>query len=386
MPSLAGFDSFGSFMRGMESGQAQQDRQRKIQQEAEDRAYQQSERDYQAKQRAQLDPLRARLLGSQVTDAENRTQWGAEDRPYLFQSLQDRAAGAGIDRKLKEHEYANLPEKERRQREVHDLNVQNTRQAMNVRAAQEGRLAALDQMRMQMAELGLDDARLQRDQRDFAAKIGDPARRFALTGDTKGISAAFREVTGGEGELVRKDDGSYAISSPEGETPIGTRNDVIRVLSTFSQSPEAYLNLQYQIATGAGRAGSAQPANVREIEYIAERMPRLEGESDQDHFMRAAEFVKRTGVRDPEVEFRSLMLKIMEGQRAETGKVDRDAALEEARYIMGQKLSPRQQGGGERRATGRTQDDPIEVSTLSSRPPPGTWVRLPDGNVAQVPN
>ena len=372
MPSLAGFDSFGSFMRGKGAAQAEQDRVRQLQRDEEDRAYQQAERQYQTQRRGVLDQRVDTTWDQQQDDRVEDRGW----QQYM----------RGAQKEDRAYQLERRPIEAQQKDDAHALNMRNVQQSMGIRASQEGRSAALDQMRMQMAELGLDDAKLQRDQRNFAAKIGGPARRFAMTGDTKDISAAFREVTGGEGELVRKDDGSYAISSPEGETPIGTRDDVMRVLSTFSQSPEAYLNLQYQIATGAGRAGSAQPANVREIEYIAERMPRLEGESDQDHFMRAAEFVKRTGVRDPEVEFRSLMLKIMEGQRAATGKVDRDAALEEARYIMGQKLSPRQQGGGERRATGRTQDDPIDVSTLSSRPPPGTWVRLPDGNVAQVPN
>lgn len=372
MVSLAGFDSFGSFMRGKAAAQSEQDRERQLQRDEEDRAFQQSERQYQTQRRGVLDERADTTWGQQQEDRVEDRDWqkyvrGAQKQDRAFQ----------LERR---------PIETQQRDQLHNLNVRGAQQGMNIRAAQEGRAAARDQMQMQMAELQLDDANLKREHRDFAAKIGAPARRFAITGDTKEISAVFREVAGGEGELVKKDDGTYAIATPEGETPIGTRDDVMNVLATFAQSPEAYLNLRYQAATGGVRNGGKLPASVQEIEYIAKRMPRLEGESDQDHFMRAAEFVKRTGVRDPEVEFRSTMLKIMDAQRAETGRADRDAAVEEARYIMGQKLSPSRPGGGQARSAGQTQDDPIDVTTLASKPPPGTWVKLPNGNVMQIPN
>lgn len=367
MASLAGFDSFGSFMRGMGAGQAQQDRARQFQREEEDRAYQQGEREYQQQRRGVIDQRQDTTWDQSQADRVEDRDW----QRYM----------RGAQREDRDYTLQRRPIEAQQKDAAHDLNMQSTRQAMGIRGAQAQRSAQADSIKLQMAELGLDEAQLVRQHREFAAKIGGPARRFAMTGDTRELSAVWREAVGGDGELVQKQDGTYVIASPtQGEQPIGSRDDVITALSTFSQSPEAYLTLQHQLATGIGQRGQRAPAAVETLEYYARRMPQRQGESDEDYFARVSGAANQAKSRPEQERFEALMQRIMSTQEVP----DPQAAAVQAREIMNTPFRDRMPATSGQR--GQSQDNPVDAQSLSSRPPPGTWVRLPSGAVMQVPN
>ncbi len=356
-------NTFGNFMRGFE-GARQQRRQ------DEEDAWRRQEREYLTGRRS-------------VTDGREDTTWdqGQQDRqrtlsrddqeyPLRFRSLEQGVALGDLGLQADRFRVERQPVEAQQSDALFAENIAGQRQMRGIRGAQEGRANAAHRIQMEMAELGLDDARLQAEHRQFVQTIGGPARRFALTGDPAPLSEAWRSVTGGDGNLVRQQDGSYAAVSANGEaTPLGSREDVINALSMFAERPEAFLELRYQQQFGAGRQGGRQPAAIQEAEYIRSVLPRQEGESERDHAMRALDYRNRARTKPPEQEFREIMGRIIEQQSAMGGQADVEAAAAQARAIMSQSL--------------RERTDPVAQQGPSrdggSPPMPGAQ-RAPDGN------
>ncbi len=332
-------------------------------------------------------------------EQDGRTQqehdWKVEDRPEQARQLGLR--GAILDQnwqagdqtlQLNRHKIERLPIEAQQADELHGLNIQNTRQAMGVRASQEARANAQHRIRMELDQLGLDEERLAAEHRQFASAIASGARRFMMNGDTKELSQAWRTAMGseGSGELVKTGANRYVLVDPDtgDEQEIGSRDDVFNVLSTFMQRPEAFLELRYQQQFGGGQTGK-QPSAVQQSEYVRRNLPRQEGESDQQHALRAWMVSQQAKAKSPSAVYQEVLAaRLHDGMKDnEVAEVDASARRIAELYAQhlqhgGQAPAEPRSGGSARIAQPQTQ---AEFDTL----PSGTQFQAPDGSVRVKP-
>lgn len=300
---------FGNFMQGYEGARRQhaEDENRRFLRD--DRQYQQAEREYQTERRGVVDERQDLTFEQGQQDRTRTLARDEQEYPLRLQSLRQGVEGAGYGLQVAKHQATRLPTEARQADELHGVRMAGARQQNAAASVQQ-----------KLAEMNLSEAELAREHRDFVRTIGAPARRFAITGDPKPLSDAWRSVTGGEGELVRLEDGRYAIETPGAEPQVlGGREQVMNVLSTFSQQPEAYLDLQYQRAFGQNQAGRL-PAAIQEAEYVRGMLPREEGESDQQHGLRSWMTANLKSATAPQEFYAQTLRELMSEQDPMTGK------------------------------------------------------------------
>lgn len=323
--------TFSNFMRGYEGARRQRF-------EDEDRQFQRAEREYMQGRRGVLDQRQDVGWEQGQEDRSRMLERDAQEYPLRLRSLEQGVESGDLGLESQRFQVGRQPIEARYRDEAHTESMAGQRQGRGIRASQEARAQAQHRIQMEMAELGLDEAKLQREHQEFVRTIGGPARRFMMTGDPKPISEAWRQAIGGDGELVQQKDGSYAAIAPNGEVmkSFGSREDVIDTLSMFASQPEAFLELRYQQATGQGRGGQRQPAAIQEAQFVAEILPRRQGESEREHMLRAYEITKLRNMERPEAARQRIAMELVRDASAMPGRqLDRDTIARQVDEIMG---------------------------------------------------
>jgi hypothetical protein len=330
---------FGSFMRGYEGARGQL-------RDDEEQRYLRGEREYQGERRGVLDQRQD--VGWEQGQEDRARDLGRDEREYplRFQALEQGVEAGGLGLEQARFQVARQPIEAQQGDEAHALNIRSAQQGMNLRGAAEGRAQAQHRIQMEMAELGLDEARLQAEYTQFRNQLAPAARQFVMRNDPKAIEDFWNSTLGKDNpiQIIQAEDGSYA-SQPVGGGPaqkIGSREDVLRMVDAFSRSPTAYLDTLHGLTFGGGRGGrggGAPPAAIQEAEYVASLLPALPGESAQDRMLRAYEISKYKGMERPEDARRRIAAEVAKGMTqpdmtGQPGRIDPDALAEQVNAIM----------------------------------------------------
>lgn len=319
---------FKAFMQGKELSRSQR------RQDADDE-WTQDERQFQR--------------GRQETGDERAAEvhsWDVEDRPEVALQLGLRGDALDQNVKLGRLHLDRAPTVFDQQDAQHELSMQQgrlgmnaTRQSMAHQGAAEGRAQQQHSNRMMLDKLRMDEATLQAEHNKFAHQIAGPVRRFMMTGETKGLGEAWRKAMGSDsqGELVKVGDDHYALMDPATgqQQDLGSRENVVNVMSSFMQRPDAYLALRHEQKFGGGQ-GAKQPAAVQEAEYVARLLPAMAGETDQQRRLRAYQMTQYKNMGRPEEVRAKIATEMVQGMSLNTpsGRVDPDELRQRVDMIM----------------------------------------------------
>lgn len=332
---------FGNFMRGYEGARRQLS-------EDEERRYLAQERQYQQERRGVLDERDDVVWDQGQEDRARGLERDAAEYPLRFRSLEQGVESGDLGLQSARFAVGRQPIEAQQADELHGLNVQGAQQGMRMRASAEGRAAEMHRIQREMADLGLDEARLQAQYTQFRNQLGPAARQFVMRNDPKAIEDFWNSTLGAENpiRIIQAEDGTY-LSQPAagGEPqPIGTREDVIRMVDAFSRSPTAYLDTLHGLTMGA-RGGRGTPAAIQEAEYVAQLLPEVPGESPRDRMLRAYEISKYRGMERPEDARRKIAAEVARGMAAMGGQIDGAALRAQVDEIMGAVYGDQQTSG-----------------------------------------
>lgn len=372
---------FGNFMRGYEGARRQLT-------EDEERRYLAQERAYHGERRGVIDQREDLGWEQGQEDRARGLERDAQEYPLRFRSLEQGVESGDLGLQSARFAVGRQPIEAQQADELHGLNVQGAQQGMRMRASAEGRAAEMHRIQREMAELGLDEAQLQAQYTQFRNQLGPAARQFVMRNDPKAIEDFWNSTLGAENpiRIVQSEDGTYAsVPAAGGEPqPIGTREDVLRMVDAFSRSPTAYLDTLHGLTVGGLGGGRGTPAAIQEAEYVASLLPELPGESPRDRMLRAYEISKYRGMERPEDARRKIASEIAQSMTTMTGQIDPAALRERVDQIMGAVYGDQQTAGlgaAMRGQSGAPQQPSAPQQAQPDGAPPVQGARqAPDGN------
>lgn len=319
-PALGGV--LAGLMAGWEAGD-QKTRERVADKRAAD------EYDYVQGRRKVVDQQQDTTFGLGLQDRERRIR--RED-------TQDARTGTLFDQQQQDREHAltRRPILERREDEQYGLQTALTKQQMAQSKAQHGVHMNEAAIRAEMARMGLDDAKIQRQaQRAQRAVLGAVATAD-VTGDWSAVAGAINATLGQDhGYQVKsireQKDGSFVVDF--GGEPMVLPNKQALAEAAFKlTSPETYAHvLQSTIGQrmGATDPKNRPPAQVATADAVFSRLEPQEGESDAARWIRAFNMANSSKEMSPEArvqKFYADTLKAMLPAGATQNDVDRAKA------------------------------------------------------------
>lgn len=341
---------FGNFMRGYEGARGQL-------RDDEEQRYLRGERAYHGERRGVLDQRQDVGWEQGQEDRSRELTRDQEEYPLRRRALEQGVESGDLGLRAARFNVDRQPVQAQQEDARFAEDIAGSRQMRGMRGAAEGRAQQQHRIQMEMAELGLDEARLQAEYTQFRNQLAPAARQFVMRNDPKAIEDFWNSTLGRDNpiQIIQAEDGTY-LSQPAagGEPqPIGTREDVLRMVDAFSRSPTAYLDTLHGLTFGGGRGqgGRAAPAAIQEAEYVASLLPALPGESQQDRMLRAYEISKYKGMERPEDARRRIAAEVAKGMTqpnamtGQPGRIDQAALAEQVDAIMGVVYGDQQTAG-----------------------------------------
>jgi hypothetical protein len=237
---------FGGYLSGLDAA-------RRHRQQDVDAAYAAEERAYRQQRRGVVDEREDLSFGQGQEDRATRLARETEDRQRLVDVERPRADRmADMTERVAARKEARMPVEEARED-----------QKFLWQQSREGRDARADALRMQLAEYGLDEKRVEADARRAAAAFRPVLADYARTGDPRVVAEWANQTVAKDDPITidQNEDGTWFFKSESGQPQtLGTADDVIRVARMMT-NPDVYLEMQASQAKARAEMAQAEASN-----------------------------------------------------------------------------------------------------------------------------